>query len=136
MASTQDNSKSKKQASKEEHEEKREPANKESPEYKAFHSQYSIICDLLVGSQAVILPFATHLYSNDIISHGVHANIQDSRNPPYERVTAVMSAVDALFPNKENVFKEVVLALKKVGMSVAVNGIIKSFGKRERERQR
>uniref|UniRef100_A0A1X7SDD2 Uncharacterized protein n=2 Tax=Amphimedon queenslandica TaxID=400682 RepID=A0A1X7SDD2_AMPQE len=101
----------------------------QSPEMIAFHSQYSALADTLSGNQSVILPFATHLYTNDIIDKTVHQNVQDSRNPPYERAVTILSAIESvkmkLLPEKT--FRAVVLALRKIDLSMTANKLIEAL---------
>lgn len=102
---------------------------KSSPEYKSFHSKYSSLCDLFAANQTLILPFAVQLYSNNIISQGIYQSVVDGRNPPYERITTIMSAVEGnMILNPQEVFEQVVFGLKKVDLMMALKELVKTLG--------
>lgn len=106
-------------------------ANTSSPESKTFHSHYAILADQLSGNQAVILPFATHLYTNNVIDKTVHQNVQDSRNPPYERAVAILSAIESIKMklSPQETFKALILALRKVDLKMTASQLLEDLGK-------
>ena len=99
-------------------------------ELKAFESQLADLADSLVENQ-VITPFANRLLSEGLIGRKVLINIQDERNPPYERANKILYP---LLPSLENpkkskeTFVSIVKSLWKVGLHDIATKLIKKLG--------
>ena len=107
-------------------------AKSSTPERKALANKFAEIADNLAGNKDTILPFATHLYSNKIISNVVCQNIEDSRNPPYERANQVLRAAESTLVVAKDpweIFKNIYQSLKKVGLDICANSLMTAYRK-------
>ena len=99
-------------------------------ECKAFELQIADLADSLVAHQ-IITPFANRLLSEGLIDKKVLINIQDERNPPYERANKILNP---LLPSLENpkkateTFVAIVKSLRKVGLRDIATELIKTLG--------
>lgn len=99
-------------------------------ECKAFELQMADLADSLVANQ-IITPFANRLLSEGLIDRKVLINIQDERNPPYERANKILNP---LLPSLDNpkkateTFVAIVKSLRKVGLHDIATELIKTLG--------
>lgn len=105
-------------------------AERKTHENKAFVSVLADLTDLLVENQ-VITPFANRLLSEELIDKKTLINIQDERNPPYERAGKILNPLLLSLENpkkSKGTFVATVKSLRKVGLHDIATELIKKLG--------
>lgn len=101
-----------------------------SPEQITIKKNFADICELLAGNNSVIYQFCNYLFAEDIIPKAVLQEACNPYRPIIERMTIVFNSIlTNLKLDQINVFTQLVLSLKKVGLNNMAKKLVECLSK-------